>query len=481
MPKHIFFRPQDSQKTCLPDSRIQYSGKVYADVPLSFFDSIEDLERYVIELKEIGVNVLLILPHFLPALSPYVVKDYEKPCKLFGTWEKFARFMKFVEENGMDRMIDIPFNHADFNAENLKREWFKDHENEGIEAGADDVDADDNRVRINWGAYILDNSIEELQNYWLEKVIFPHIEKYNVNAIRIDAAWGLDKNGLKRIIGKTREKYPSVWFLAENLGMAPLIELAESGIEAGADRFFNNIYWYTGGIYIPGDIYKLYKRSGAVPTCTIYSSHDVLMPAMKAFAKIRSNEVKGLNDKAIVRKFVQYENIHSLSQLPPETIDEIISLMKIEFALAALMTSDVMFAAGSEKCLFERIDVCNSNADSFAQGINSDLPDFMKVTLRIKESVPVFYQEGVIIPFGEWKPDSFGLKGFVKTCDNGNQSLVCANTAKTENCSFRLPKRIRNAKQLRFHTAEGCFEPAEMPTQIDLGPQQLLIISCERN
>jgi hypothetical protein len=459
----------------------QHRGKIYADVPLSFFASIDDLKKYIIELKDIGVNVLLILPHFLPSLSPYVVKDYQQPCPLFGNWENFAELMKFVEDLGMDRMIDIPFNHADFNALHLRREWFKDHENDGIEAGADDVDADNNRIRINWGAFILDNSLEELQNYWLENVIFPHVEKYHINAIRIDAAWGLDPAGLARIVGETRQRFPNVWFLAENLGMAPLIKLAESGIAAGADRFFNNIYWYSGGLYIPTDIYTLYKRSNGVPTCTIYSSHDVLMPAMKALARIRADEVQGLNDKAIVRKFVQYEDTHSLAQLDADTVAQILALMKIEFALAALMSSDVMFAAGSEKGLFERIDVCNSGPENFAAGISSDLPEFMRDLLKIKQSDLVFNQEGTVIPFGCWKPDQTGLKGYVKTCKDGRQALVCVNTDADQALSLRLPKRIRTADNLTILNAEGSHNIAGIADEISLNPYQIMIITCNRS
>lgn len=456
-------------------------GKVYADVPLSFFADIESLKKYIIELKEIGVNVLLILPHFLPSLSPYVVKDYEKPCSLFSDWQEFAALMKFVADQGMDRMIDIPFNHADFNADNLRREWFKDHENSGIEAGADDVDADNNRIRVNWGAFILDNSLRELQDYWLEKVIFPHVEKYHVNAIRIDAAWGLDPAGLARIVGETRKRCPQVWFLAENLGMAPLIKLAESGIEAGADRFFNNIYWYSGGLYIPTDIYTLYKRSGGVPTCTIYSSHDVLMPAMKALACIRADEVRGLNDKAIVRKFVEYENLHSLAQLDHETQARIIALMKIEFALAALMSSDVMLAAGSEKALFERIDVCASGPENFALGITSDLPQFMQQLLKIKHSDPVFNLEGVLLPFGSWKSGETGLKGFVKTCADGRQALVCVNNDAQTPATLHLPQRIRKAENLRILNHDGFCAVDHIAPELCLAPQQILIITCTRS
>ncbi|GAB4270517.1 MAG: hypothetical protein Kow0029_07340 [Candidatus Rifleibacteriota bacterium] len=456
-------------------------GKIYADVPLSFFSSVEDLKNYVLELKNLGVNVLLILPHFLPSLSPYVVKNYEQPCSLFGTWERFAEFMNFVAEQDMDRMIDIPFNHADWQADNLKREWFKAHEENGIEAGADDVDADNNRIRVNWGAFILDNAKEELQTYWLEKVIFPHVEKYNVNSIRIDAAWALDSEGLKRIISETKAKFPQVWFLAENLGMAPLIKLAKSGIEAGADRFFNNIYWYTGGLYIPTDMYILYKRSKGVPTCTIFSSHDVLMPAMKAYAKLRANDVRGMNDKAIVRLFVEYEKKKSLKQLSNEEVTGIVRLLKDEITISALMTSDFMFAAGSEKCLFERIDVLKSNAESFSRGISTDFPDYLKSIIEIKNAEKVFSQEGVIIPIGKWAPDELGLKGFVKSCKDGSQCLVCVNNSDEFSETVKLPKRIKSATNFKIYNQMGYQCIADCPEHIDLKPHQAFILTCRRS
>jgi hypothetical protein len=478
MTVEMFYCPQSlSANPLTPDYSNQ---KIYADVPLRFFNNIDDLKKYVLELKNIGVNVLLILPHFKPSLSPYVVKNYEQPCELFGDWKNFAEFMKFVENLGMDRMIDIPFNHADWQADNLKREWFKDYENDGIEAGADDVDADNNRVRINWGAFILDNSLAELQNYWLEKVIFPHIEKYHVNSIRIDAAWGLDPNGLKRIISATKKRYPHVWFLAENLGMAPLIELAESGIEAGADRFFNNMYWYSGGLYIPADIYKLYKRSNALPTCSIFSSHDTLMPAMKALAKIRSDEVKGLNDKAIVRKFVEYENIRLLQHLGSEKITEIFKIMELEFALTALMTTDLMFAAGSEKGLFERIDVLESNAENFAKGVDSDFPLFMKQIIEIKKSAQIFNAEGVLLPFGQWQPDKFGCKGFVKSGADGNHALVCVNNSKFDRVELQIPRRMQNADSYCFYSPQGSYVTDQIEPVIKLEPQKLVILTSER-
>ena len=451
-------------------------GKVYADVPLNYFSNIEDLKSYVKELKTLGVNVLLILPHFKPSFSPYVVADYEQPCDLFGTWEKFADFTKFVENLGMDRMIDIPFNHADWNCAHLKREWYKNYQNKGLEAGADDEDADGNRIHINWGAFILDNSIRELNDYWLEKVIYPHIEKMNVNAIRIDAAWGLDPNGLKYIVQETKKRYPNVWFLTENLGMAKLIKLAQSGIEAGADRFFNNMYWYNGGIYIPTDIFTLYKRSNGVPTATIFSSHDTLMPAMKNYSRLRANDIKGMNNKAIVRQFVQYDNIHSLQQFDEGIKNEVIAQMKLDFALSALMSTDLMFVAGSEKALFESNNVCGSTSEDFKKGIDSDLPNFMQDILNIKSSEEVFNCEGVVVPFGLWKLDQVGVRGYTKRAANGKQAFVAVNNS-DDTLRVRIPNRIKKAQKGFIYTSADKSE-ITIPDYIDLPGLSVAIIAA---
>ena len=476
----IFTNKEIQPHAALPDKK---KGKVYADIPHSYFDSLESLKRYVLELKEIGVNVLLILPHFLPSFSSYVVSDYEKPCKLFNDWNTFANFMKFVEEQGMDRMIDIPFNHCDWQAAGIDRSWFIDSENNGLEAGADDVDADGNLVRINWGAFILDNSIKELQDFWLEKVVYPHLEKFHVNSIRIDAAWGLDPEGLKRIVQETKKKFPESWFLTENLGMDKLINLAKSGIEAGADRFFNNMYWYDGGIYIPTDIYRLYKQSGGLPTCTIFSSHDVLMPSMKAFAALRSEELKGLNDKAIIRQFCEYEGISSIKQLKQAQRNQILKLMKLDFTLAGLMTSDTMFVAGSEKALFKKVDVCCSDQSEFDLGIESDFPEFMKDVIKIKFSHEIFNKEGVIVPFGSWKKGSAGLRGYVKSCGRSEHLLVATNFDLHNSVQIALPNRIKACSKITQFTENGSTEflLSEITEMITIPAGQALIITGKEN
>lgn len=424
-------------------------GKVYVDLPHRFFADTGSLFEYLRSVRDIGANVMLLLPHFLPSFSEYVVKDYERPCDLFKTWDRFTAFMAAVRDLGMDRMIDIPFNHADRQAENLQQHWFKQHEDNGIEAGADDVDADGNRVRINWGAYVLENGNPDLIRYWLDKIIIPHVGSMNVNAIRIDAAWGLDRNGLATIVGETKRRFPHAWFVAENLGMARLIDLAESGLAAGAERYFNNMYWYDGGRYIPSDIYRFLKRSGFRPSCAIWSSHDVLMPAMKALARADADRYGSItNDKALHREIVDRNGIVSLSQVSDALRHKVISLMKLDFLLACFMSSDLMFTAGSENGLIERINVLKTGPAEWTRGVQTDFPSFMKQLLRVRGGDTLFNTDGVLIPFGNWNRASVGIKGYVKRAE-GRDLLVAANTDLDAPQPLKLPKCIREAGTVR--------------------------------
>jgi len=453
-------------------------GKIYVDLPHRFFADTHSMLEYLRSVRDIGANVVLLLPHFLPGFSEYVVKDYERPCGLFKTWNRFTEFTTAVRDLGMDRMIDIPFNHADKQAEHLQQSWFKQHEAGGIEAGADDTDADGNRIRINWGAYVLENGNTDLIRYWLDKVIAPHAGHMNINAIRIDAAWGLDRNGLAAIVGETKRRFPHVWFVAENLGMARLIDLAESGLAAGAERYFNNMYWYDGGRYIPSDIYRFHKRSGHRPSCTLWSSHDVLMPAMKALALAARNRYGSIpNDKALHREIVDTEGIHSLSQLSDSLRERVIRLMKLDFLLACFMSSDVMFTAGSEKGLVERIDVLKTGTAEWAQGAQTELPSFMKQLVCVRTGDSLFNTDGVLIPFGDWKRTSIGIKGYVKRAE-GRTLLVAANTDLDAAQSLRLPKYIREARQLREisgdHFRDG--DGRNLSPEVMLGPGQGCIL-----
>ena len=181
-----------------------------------------------------------------------------------------------------------------------------------------------------------------------------------------------------------------------------------------------------------------------------------------------------MNDKAVVRKFVEWDKISTIQQMSIPEQNKIITLMKLDFALAALMSSDVMFAAGSEKALFKRIDVCQSNSGDFAAGIDSDLPDFMKDILKIKSSDECFNCEGVVLPFGEWKDR--GLKGYVKTIDDKINIMVAVNNS-DEEVKCKLPKRMLKNKKGMIYSPEG-IQKIDLPKEITLKAGELAIIKA---
>lgn len=459
---------------------LEQHGKIYVDLPHRFFSNLEDLKRYTAYIKSLGANVVLLLPHFLPSFSEYVVKDYEKVCKLFGDWQSFADYTRYVKSLCMHRMIDIPLNHADWNANNLRREWYISYERGGIEAGADDVDADGNRIRINWGAYILDNSNYELVDYWIDKVIIPHVEKYNIDSIRIDAAWALDSSGLRRLVQKSKAKCKDLWFLAENLGMDKLINLAKSALEAGADRFFNNMYWYQGGKYIPFDIYNFYKKSGGVPTCSIFSSHDTLMPALRAYAKVHYKKLGLLSEKALYRKVIEYDKLETLDCVDKTEQMKVVNLMELDFLLFAFMSTDLMFVAGSEKCLLKKVDVTKTMPSDFKLGIETSFPETITKVLHIKQSHEIFCKEGVIIPFGVWNNSDLGVKGYVKS--NKKQHLfVAVNTNLEESKQVVIPKRLLASKKVYEVNFDGIYGPLDFLNSSTILPAgKALVLIAER-
>ena len=85
----------------------------------------------------------------------------------------------------------------------------------------------------------------------------------------------------------------------------------------------------------------------------------------------------------------------------------------------------------------------------------------MKTILRIKSSERIFNAEGVVIPFGAWKPEDNGIKGYLKSTDEGKHLLVAVNNA---NCDLecRIPKRMRKLGKgvfIRIRGGRNKFAP----------------------
>lgn len=458
----------------LPASR---QGKVYLDLPHRYFASLPDLHAYLAAARDMGANVALLLPHFTPSFSEYVVADYEQPAPLWGTWDRFAETMAFIEGLGMDRMIDVPLNHADWQATHLDRSWYQEPDTGGVEAGADDFDADWNRVRINWGAYVLDNANRDLTRYWLDRVLLPHVERLGVNAVRIDAAWALDEAGLTTLLQETRARAPRTWFVAENLGMAPLLELARAGLAAGSDRFFNNFYWHEGGHYVPRDMETLRRGTGGLPTCTLWSSHDVLMPAMRALGRLQPDIFQYMNDRGIHREICERWGVTSLAQVSERERVQVLRLMRLGYLLTAFVSSDVMWVAGSERALLQRVDVCRTGPADFALGVEDGFAAFLGRINAWRRRLALANTEGLVVPLGSWGRGATGVRGFLRRSEEG-LLLVLANEDLDRPVAVDLPATVRRAPTAWCLADDGLATGTgtDLPSTLTLAPGEALVV-----
>jgi hypothetical protein len=104
----------------------------------------------------------------------------------------------------------------------------------------------------------------------------------------------------------------------------------------------------------------------------------------------------------------------------------------------------------------------------------------MKQIIEIKKSAKIFNAEGVLLPFGQWQPDKFGCKGFVKSGADGNHALVCVNNSKFDRVELQIPRRMQNADSYCFYSPQGSYVTDQIEPVIKLEPQKLVILTSER-
>ncbi|NUN68592.1 MAG: alpha-glucosidase C-terminal domain-containing protein [Bacteroidetes bacterium] len=135
------------------------------------------LEQRLPELKELGVDILWIMPiHPLGVEkrkgslgSPYSVKDYYGINPEFGTLQDFQRVVKRTHELGMRIVIDLVANHTAWDSRMITEhpEWFtKDSSGKFIPPVADWSDV----VDLNYDDPNLRRYMIEMLKYWVRDV-----------------------------------------------------------------------------------------------------------------------------------------------------------------------------------------------------------------------------------------------------------------------------------------------------------------------
>ncbi len=149
--------------------------------------TFEGLERRIPELKELGVNVIWLMPIHPIGIkyrkgklgSPYSVRDYYDVNPEYGTIIDFQKLLGTVHKNKMKLIIDLVINHTSWDSKLLQQhpEWFtKDSIGNIISPNDDWTDVAD-----------LDYTKRGLRHYMLEMIEW-WIKDINIDGFRCDVS-----------------------------------------------------------------------------------------------------------------------------------------------------------------------------------------------------------------------------------------------------------------------------------------------------
>lgn len=165
------------------------SGIIY-EVYLRAFSkdgNIKSLTKKVADLKELGINIIWLMPIHLighikrkgPLGSPYSIRDYYRINSEYGNKDDFKELIKECHKHDIKVLLDFVANHAANDHVELKKhpEWFKKDENgkfsRRIPGWSDVIDFDytNNELR---------EYMKDVAGYW--------IKEFDIDGYRCDVA-----------------------------------------------------------------------------------------------------------------------------------------------------------------------------------------------------------------------------------------------------------------------------------------------------
>ena len=149
--------------------------------------TFEGLEKRIPELKNLGVNVIWLMPIHPVGIknrkgklgSPYSVRDYYDTSPEFGTMVDFQKLLGIVHKNKMKLIIDLVANHTSWDSKliNQHPEWFtKDSTGKIISPNSDWTDVAD-----------LDYSKQGLRKYMLDMMEW-WVKDIGIDGFRCDVS-----------------------------------------------------------------------------------------------------------------------------------------------------------------------------------------------------------------------------------------------------------------------------------------------------
>ncbi len=186
---------------------------------------IKKIAGWIPHMRRLGVNAVYLCPVFESDTHGYNTRDYRRiDCRL-GTNADFAEVCRALHENGIKVVLDGVFNHCGRGfwafkdvLENRERSpyvgWFS-----RIDFGGNSPYNDGlwyEGWEGNYDLVKLNLRNEDVVNYLFESVR-SWVEEFDIDGLRLDVAYCLDENFLRRLRCFTASLKPEFWLLGEML------------------------------------------------------------------------------------------------------------------------------------------------------------------------------------------------------------------------------------------------------------------------
>lgn len=185
---------------------------------------IRKVEEWIPHMKKLGINAVYFSPVFESDTHGYNTRDYKKLDVRLGTNEDFKQVCEKLHENGIRVVLDGVFNHVgrgfyQFQDVIRNREkspylnWF--HINLGGNSGYNDGlwyegwEGNYDLVKLNLQNEEVVQHIFDAVRYW--------VEEFQIDGLRLDVAYCLDENFVRRLRSFTDRLKEDFYLLGEML------------------------------------------------------------------------------------------------------------------------------------------------------------------------------------------------------------------------------------------------------------------------
>ena len=182
------------------------------------------MEDYIPGLKKLGIDCVLMNPLFQSHTHGYDTIDPKKLDVRLGKNEDLKTIVQKLHDHSIRILLDASFNHVgrgffafedvlEHRQDSKYKDWFHIDFNNNNEYDDhlwyDSWEGNSNLVRLN-----LKNP--EVVNYWLSVISF-WMEEFNIDGLRLDVAYCLDKDFIKAVHHFVKERDARFFLLGETL------------------------------------------------------------------------------------------------------------------------------------------------------------------------------------------------------------------------------------------------------------------------